>query len=116
MDDDKLPNPAPRYLKLLLGLPSDASGDEVRQQWDLQVIPLLDKGPKVLFQDLVNHTVRAGGIPLDKAWRIVSQTTRGQLLKNSWERESKFRQRAAGALPPFLKPPYLKPQNKKTIL
>ncbi len=102
-EPDKLPSPAPRFLKLLLGLPSDATPDEVRTEWGQQVIPLFSVGPKVLFDELVMNTM-AGGLPAEKAYRVVAQTKRGQQLKNSMDRETGFRQRAASAVPPFLKP------------
>ena len=110
LEPDTLPNPAPRFLKLMLGLPSDASQQEVEAEWLNQVTPIFYAGPQVLFDEIVMNTM-AGGLPSQKAYRVVLQTKRGQQLKRSAERETAFRQRLAASVPPFAKPVTKKPKS-----
>lgn len=113
-EPDKLPDPVPRFLKLLLGLPSDATADEIKNEWDQQVVPLFSAGPKVLFDELVMNTA-AGGLTGEKAYRLVAQTKRGIQLKDSIQREGVFRQRVHSSVPPFLKAEATRPPKTTRI-
>ena len=101
-DYSQPPQNAPPYLYYLLGLPSDATGTELANQWTNQVVPLMAVGPKHLF-DREAMQMMGGGISGISARRIFKLTDRGAMLSNSAEREAKARQRAASAVPPFLK-------------
>jgi hypothetical protein len=88
--------------KYLLGLPSDASQQEIENEWANTCVPLINRGPLHLF-DREALQLMAGGLTGDQARRVFKQTRRGQQLWNSADREGKIRASKAAATPPFLK-------------
>jgi hypothetical protein len=108
IDYSQPPQNPPPYLKYLLGLPNDATQKELSNEWTNQVVPLMAVGPQHLF-DREAMQMMGGGISGISARRIFKLTDRGAMLSNSAEREAKARQRAASAVPPFLK------QTKKNL-
>lgn len=110
-ESNKPPNPAPRFLKLMLGLASDSPQQEVQNAWDANVIPLFNVGPKFLFDQLVLNTM-GGGLSSQQAYRVVAQSQRGKQLKNSMERETAFRVRMASSVPPFVTSTATQPKKK----
>lgn len=114
-DYSQPPREVPPYLYYLLGLPSSATRDELANEWTNQVVPLMNAGPRALFERESMQLV-AAGIPADRARRLYKQTKRGQQLVAAMDREGKARARAAAATPPFLKskPGVTAPQTQNT--
>jgi pyrroline-5-carboxylate reductase len=101
-DFSQPPRDVPLFVKYLLGLSSDASRQEIEQEWTNQVVPLMNVGPSHLFDTLAN-SLMAAGIPGDQARRLFKKTNRGQKLLAAVDREGKIRARKTLATPPFLK-------------
>lgn len=100
-DFSQPPSDVPDYLKFLLGLPSDATREQLANEWSNQVVPLLNSGPIHLFQKEA-MALMAAGIPGEQARRLYKATKRGQQLWNAADREGKIRARLSTAKPPFL--------------
>lgn len=89
-------------VKYLLGLPQDATRQELENEWTNQVVPLMNVGPSHLF-DREALQLMAGGLTGDQARRVFKQTRRGQQLWKAAEREGKLRASKAAATPQFPK-------------
>ncbi|GEM_PF-2954854 len=96
------PRDLPVYVKLLLGLPSDATREEIANEWNNQVVPLLAAGPKFLWDREVTQMMSAG-VAATKVHTIFKQTRRGAMLFDSIDREAKARVRQQQSKPPFAK-------------
>jgi hypothetical protein len=86
------PREVPAFVLYLLGLPIDASRDEIVTAWTSQVVPLMNDGPKVLF-DREGNQLMAAGITGIQAQRIFRKTARGAQLLNAADRDLKARMR-----------------------
>lgn len=100
-DFSRPPAAVPTYLKYLLGLPGDASRDELETEWNSQVVPLLNSGPAHLF-DKESSLLMAGGVTGPTARRLFKGTKRGAKLADAAEREGRLRARQAQSKPPFV--------------
>jgi hypothetical protein len=100
-DLSKPPRDVHLLVKYMLGLPQDATRQELENEWANQVVPLLNVGPSHLFERESNQLM-AAGVPGDKARRIFKQTRRGQQLRNAADREGKIRAQKAAATPEHL--------------
>jgi hypothetical protein len=92
----------PLVVKYLMGLPQDASRQEVEREWGAQVVPLVNLGPQALF-DREAEMLMAAGLTGPQARRVFKATKRGQMLADSSERDAKARVRAQQSKPGFLR-------------
>jgi hypothetical protein len=97
-DLSKPPRDVHVLVKYLLGLPQDATQQELESEWANQVVPLMNVGPSHLF-DREATQLMAAGIPGEKARRLFKQTKRGAKLAAAADREGKIRAQKAAATP-----------------
>ena len=103
-DYSQPPRDLPVYVRYLLGLSSDATAAEINSAWLDQVVPLINSGPKALFERESIQLV-AAGIPGTQAIRLFKGTRRGKQLIEAMDREGRARARALTAKPPFVPQP-----------
>ena len=99
-DLSKPPRDVHVLVKYLLGLPQDATRQELESEWASQVVPLMNVGPSHIFNREATQLM-AAGIPGERARRLYKQTSRGTKLADAADREGKIRAQKAVAHPHF---------------